>query len=123
MIEPGKNGRRSGSVAKGRCEPGCVAKNGRPLVRWILNCKSGLRRGRLGRGCGTSSLASRPGPGRVALQPVFSRRGVGAARYSSTSAAALKPLFRAPFMLDSNSRYSPAKKSPGTPGNPSASSE
>ncbi len=37
MIEPGKNGRRSGSVAKGRCEAGCFAKNGRPLVRWILN--------------------------------------------------------------------------------------
>ncbi len=37
MIEPGKNGRRSGSVAKGRCEAGCVAKNGRPLVRWILS--------------------------------------------------------------------------------------
>ena len=36
MIEPGKNGRRSGSVAKGRCEAGCFAKNGRPLVRWIL---------------------------------------------------------------------------------------
>ncbi|MCY3704472.1 MAG: VOC family protein [Gammaproteobacteria bacterium] len=36
MIEPGKNGRRSGSVAKGRCEAGCSAKNGRPLVRWIL---------------------------------------------------------------------------------------
>ena len=36
MIEPGKNGRRSGSVAKGRCEGGCFAKNGRPLVRWIL---------------------------------------------------------------------------------------
>ena len=36
MIEPGKNGRRSGSVAKGRCEAGCVAKNGRPLARWIL---------------------------------------------------------------------------------------
>ncbi len=36
MIEPGKNGRRSGSVAKGRCETGCSAKNGRPLVRWIL---------------------------------------------------------------------------------------
>ena len=36
MIEPGKKGRRSGSVAKGRCETGCFAKNGRPLVRWIL---------------------------------------------------------------------------------------
>ncbi len=36
MIEPDKNGRRSGSVAKGRCEAGCFAKNGRPLVRWIL---------------------------------------------------------------------------------------
>ncbi len=36
MIEPGKNGHRSGSVAKGRCEAGCFAKNGRPLVRWIL---------------------------------------------------------------------------------------
>ena len=32
MIEPGKNGHRSGSVAKGRCEAGCFAKNGRPLV-------------------------------------------------------------------------------------------
>ncbi|MYI64994.1 MAG: IS110 family transposase, partial [Gemmatimonadetes bacterium] len=37
MIGPGKNGRRSGSVAKGRCEAGCFAKNGRPLVRWILD--------------------------------------------------------------------------------------
>ncbi len=36
MIGPRKNGRRSGSVAKGRCEAGCFAKNGRPLVRWIL---------------------------------------------------------------------------------------
>ena len=36
MIEPGKNGHRSGSVAKGRCEAGRFAKNGRPLVRWIL---------------------------------------------------------------------------------------
>jgi len=36
MIEPGKNGHRSGSVAKERCEAGCFAKNGRPLVRWIL---------------------------------------------------------------------------------------
>ena len=34
MIDPGKNGRRS--VAKGRCEAGCFAKNERPLVRWIL---------------------------------------------------------------------------------------
>ncbi len=36
MIEPGKNGRRSGSVAKGRCEASCFVTNGRPLVRWIL---------------------------------------------------------------------------------------
>ena len=36
MIEPGRNGHRSGSVAKGRCEAGCFAKNGRPLARWIL---------------------------------------------------------------------------------------
>ena len=61
--------------------------------------------------------------GACASQPVLSRRDGGAARYSSTSAAALRPLFRAPFMLDSNSRYSPAKKSPGTPGKPSAASE
>ena len=40
MIEPGKNGRRSGSVAKGRCEAGCFAKNERPLVRWILSYRS-----------------------------------------------------------------------------------
>ena len=43
MIEPGKNGRRSGSVAKGRCEAGCSAKNGRPLVRWILATLGDLR--------------------------------------------------------------------------------
>ena len=47
MIEPGKNGRRSGTVAKGRCEAGCVAKNGRPLARWIL---PGLSRARDPRG-------------------------------------------------------------------------
>ncbi len=46
MIEPGKNGRRSGSVAKGRCEAGCFAKNGRPLVRWILNHETGVREAR-----------------------------------------------------------------------------
>ena len=47
MIEPGRNGRRSGSVAKGRCETGCSAKNGRPLVRWIL---TDLRRAKHPRG-------------------------------------------------------------------------
>ncbi len=47
MIEPGKNGRRSGSVAKGRCEAGCFVKNGRPLVRWIL---TDLRRAKHPRG-------------------------------------------------------------------------
>ncbi len=46
MIEPGKNGRRSGSVAKGRCEAGCFAKNGRPLVRWILIHETGVQRAR-----------------------------------------------------------------------------
>ncbi len=49
MIEPGKNGRRSGSVAKGRCETGCSAKNGRPLARWILTYVSPVRQA-LGRG-------------------------------------------------------------------------
>ncbi len=44
MIEPGKNGRRSGSVAKGRCEASCFVTNGRPLVRWILVRWSGHRR-------------------------------------------------------------------------------
>ena len=39
MIEPGRNGHRSGSVAKGRCEAGCFAKNGRPLARWILHMR------------------------------------------------------------------------------------
>jgi len=43
MIEPGKNRRRSGSVAKGRCETGCSAKNGRPLARWILPVLSDVR--------------------------------------------------------------------------------
>ena len=43
MIEPGKNGRRSGSVAKGRCEAGCFAKNERPLVRWILSPEEWLK--------------------------------------------------------------------------------
>ena len=42
MIEPGKKGHRSGSVAKGRCEAGRFAKNGRPLVRWILTATNGL---------------------------------------------------------------------------------
>ena len=46
MIGPGKNGRRSGSVAKGRCEAGCFAKNGRPLVRWILNHETSVREAR-----------------------------------------------------------------------------
>ena len=49
MIEPGKNGRRSGSVAKGRCEAGCFAKSGRPLARWILNNETGVREARWGR--------------------------------------------------------------------------
>ncbi len=49
MIGPGKNGRRSGSVAKGRCEAGCFAKNGRPLVRWILDNETGVREARGGR--------------------------------------------------------------------------
>ena len=49
MIEPGKNGRRSGSVAKGRCEAGCFAKSGRPLVRWILTNETGGREARGGR--------------------------------------------------------------------------
>ena len=47
MIEPGRNGRRSGSVAKGRCETGCSAKNGRPLVRWILNHETDVREARV----------------------------------------------------------------------------
>ena len=41
MIEPGKNGHRSGSVAKGRCEAARFAKNGRLLVRWILTTTNG----------------------------------------------------------------------------------
>jgi len=48
MIEPGRNGRRSGSVAKGRCEAGRFAKNGRPLARWILKHETGVRRARWG---------------------------------------------------------------------------
>ena len=60
MIEPGKNGRRSGNVAKGRCETGRSAKNGRPLVRWILSGPSGVcqaRRRRV-RGPGVAAAAN-----------------------------------------------------------------
>ena len=57
MIEPGKNGRRSGSVAKGLCEAGCFAKNGRPLVRWILTNISRVRQA-LGRGVRDTATAA-----------------------------------------------------------------
>ena len=57
MIEPGKNGRRSGSVAKGRCEAARFAKNRRPLARWILTAASG----RLGLNDGLEGVA--PGGG------------------------------------------------------------
>ena len=61
MIEPGKNGRRS--VAKGRCEAGCFAKNERPLVRWILGSQPltliGLHRAA---GAESTGLRHRNGP-------------------------------------------------------------